>query len=74
MEVRIGVLHAPREISFESRQTPEELENAVAQALSSGAVLRLEDERGGLVIVPADKLAYVELGAPRRAGVGFGTL
>lgn len=74
MEVRIGVLHAPREISFESRQTPEELDKAVAQALSSGDVLRLEDERGGLVIIPADKLAYVELGAPRRGGVGFGTL
>ncbi|GGV75393.1 MULTISPECIES: DUF3107 domain-containing protein [Streptomyces] len=75
MEVKIGVQHAPREIVLESGQKPEEVERAVSDALT-GAVklLTLEDEHGRKVMVPADRLAYVELGerTPRR--VGFGAL
>nr|WP_206345479.1 DUF3107 domain-containing protein [Streptomyces thermoviolaceus] len=75
VEVKIGVQHAPREIVLESGQKPEEVERAVSDALT-GAVklLTLEDEHGRKVMVPADRLAYVELGerTPRR--VGFGAL
>lgn len=73
MEVKIGVQHAPREISIESAQSAEEVEKAVADALSGGAaVLSLTDEHGRKVLVPADKLAYVEIGEPAARKVGFG--
>ena len=73
MEVKIGVQHAPREISIESSQSAEEVEQAVADALSgSAAVLALTDEHGRKVLVPADKLAYVEIGEPAARKVGFG--
>lgn len=74
MEIKIGVQHVAREISFETQQTPEEVEQAVADALKSGDLLRLMDERGGLVLVPSRNIGYLEIGAPRRGGVGFGTL
>ena len=75
MEVKIGVQHAPREITIESSQSAAEVEKSVADALAGNAkLLTLEDEHGRKVLVPADRLAYVELGeaAPRK--VGFGAL
>ncbi|NJP42434.1 DUF3107 domain-containing protein [Actinacidiphila epipremni] len=73
MEVKIGVLHAPREISIESSQSADEVEKAVADALSGDAkLLSLVDEHGRKVLVPADRLAYVEIGESAARRVGFG--
>ncbi|MEU6840743.1 DUF3107 domain-containing protein [Streptomyces sp. NPDC046716] len=75
MEVKIGVLHTPREIVLESGQSAEEVESAVSAALSGKAqLLSLTDEKGRKVLVPADRLAYVELGEPAVRKVGFGPL
>ncbi|MDI3407757.1 DUF3107 domain-containing protein [Streptomyces cavernicola] len=75
MEVKIGVQYAPREIVLESAQTPEEVEKAVAEALSGKTeLLTLVDDHGRKVLVPADRLAYVELGEPTARKVGFSAL
>jgi hypothetical protein len=75
VEVKIGVQHAPREIVLESDQSAEDVESAVAEALSGKAhMLSLVDERGRKVLVPADRLAYVEIGEQATRKVGFSTL
>ncbi|MEU8351967.1 MULTISPECIES: DUF3107 domain-containing protein [Streptomyces] len=75
MEVKIGVQHAPREIVLESEQSAEEVESAVAAALAGKAqLLSLVDEHGRKVLVPADRLAYVEIGEQSVRKVGFGAL
>ncbi|MBJ7904386.1 MULTISPECIES: DUF3107 domain-containing protein [unclassified Streptomyces] len=75
MEVKIGVQHAPREIVLESGQSVDEVERLVAEALAGKSpLLSLVDERGRKVLVPADRLAYVEIGEPTVRKVGFGTL
>ncbi|GAA5024282.1 DUF3107 family protein [Actinopolymorpha pittospori] len=75
MEVKIGVQHAPREIVLESNERPEDVEAAVGKALqSSDGLLSLTDERGRRVLIPADKIAYVELGAQSERRVGFGAM
>ncbi|GAA1013393.1 hypothetical protein STXM2123_1726 [Streptomyces sp. F-3] len=75
MEVKIGVQHAPREIVLESNQSSEEIERTVAEALSGKSqLLTLVDEHGRKVLVPADRLAYVEVGEPAPRRVGFGAL
>ncbi|MEU3370989.1 DUF3107 domain-containing protein [Streptomyces sp. NPDC006711] len=75
MEVKIGVQHAPREIVLESGQTAAEVESAVADALAGKAqLLSLTDDKGRRVLVPADKIAYVEIGEPSVRRVGFGAL
>ncbi|GEB52199.1 MULTISPECIES: DUF3107 domain-containing protein [Streptomyces] len=75
MEVKIGVQHAPREIVFESKQAPDEVENAVSEALGRGSgVLSLADEHGRKILVPADRIAYVEIGEVSGRKVGFGTI
>ncbi|MFW6693786.1 DUF3107 domain-containing protein [Streptomyces sp. MAR4 CNX-425] len=75
MEVKIGVQHAPREISLESGQSAEEIESAVADALGGKSeVLTLVDDRGRKILVPAGRIAYVEIGAPSTRKVGFGAI
>ena len=73
MEVKIGVQFAPRELSLESAQSPEDVAKAVADALKADlGVLTLVDEKGRRVLVPADKLAYVEIAETEQRRVGFG--
>ena len=75
MEVKIGVQYAPRELSLESSQTPDEVAKAVDDALRADiGVLTLVDEKGRRVLVPADKLAYVEIAENEQRRVGFGAL
>jgi hypothetical protein len=73
VEVKIGVQNAPREIVIESEQSGEEIEQAVAAALTGSAkLLSLTDDRGRKVLVPSERLAYVEIGEPTKHKVGFG--
>jgi hypothetical protein len=75
VEVKIGVQFAPRELVLESGQSPEEIEKAVAEALRADlGVLTLHDEKGRRVLVPADKLAYVEIAESETRKVGFGAM
>ncbi len=71
MEVKIGVQFASRELSLDSSQTPAEVEAAVSEALAAGGTLTLVDDRGRRVIVPVEKLAYVEIAEAASRPVGF---
>ena len=74
MEVRIGVQQAARELVVESTETPEAVAKKVADALKSGGLIDLVDDKGRRVVVPADRLAYVEIAATESRRVGFGTI
>ena len=75
MEIKIGVQHASRELTVESLLTAEQVAEAVSAALTGDSkVLVLEDEKGRRVIVPSDRLAYVEIGEQTQRRVGFGAL
>ena len=67
MDVRIGVTYSPREIELELADDQEQdaVKGQVESALGGGAgsVLWLTDKKGRQVGVPADKIAYVDLGA-----------
>jgi hypothetical protein len=72
VEVKIGVLHTPREIVVESSQTPSEVEALVTAALKSvDGSLNLTDDKGRRVIVPANLVAYVEIAQSDMRRVGF---
>ena len=75
MEVKIGVQYAPRELVLESAQSPDEVAQLVDTALRADlGVLSLVDEKGRRVLVPADKLAYVEIAETEQRRVGFGAM
>ncbi len=76
MEVKIGVTDSPRELVFNSAQTPDELEKLVTAALTQGdkgsALLSLTDDKGRRFLVQAARVAYIELGPADSRRVGFG--
>lgn len=75
MEVRIGVTHGSRELSLESSASVDSVREAVSQALTGDdGLLVLSDDKGRTIVVPTDKLAYVELLGETGRRVGFGTL
>jgi Protein of unknown function (DUF3107) len=71
VEVKIGIQHAPRELVVDTSETAEAVEKMVADAVSSEGVLTLTDSKGRKVIVPAAKVAYVEIGGALAGQVGF---
>lgn len=71
MEVKIGVQNAARELIIETDQPADQVEKLVAEAVSGEGVLTLTDTKGRKVIVPAAKLAYVEIGHGTLGQVGF---
>jgi hypothetical protein len=76
MDVRIGVLHSPKELTVEVDGDAAELEESVNDALREDrSVLWLTDVSGRRVGVPAERVAYVEIdldGSAKRVGFGPG--
>jgi hypothetical protein len=71
VEVKIGVQNAARELHIDTDEPAEAVEKQIAEALASGGVLILADNKGRKVVVPVDKLAYVEIGHGTLGQVGF---
>lgn len=72
MEVKIGIQHASRELIIDSELDSADLEKAVEEALTGKTpILALTDAKGRRIVVPADKLAFVEIGSPSVGQVGF---
>lgn len=72
MEVKIGVQNTNRELVLDSSQSSDDVEKAVTASLSGDdKVLVLSDSKGRKVLVPAEKLAYVEIGTSSTGQVGY---
>jgi helix-turn-helix protein len=76
VEVKIGIQSVPRELVVETDLPADEIESQLASVLADGAhsVFTLPVTKGGKIMVPADKIAYVEFGAPEARRVGFGNI
>ena len=72
MEVKIGIQSVPRELVVETRSSFEEVERALTAAVADGTVFILADDKGGKIMVPSDKIAYLELGGTEPRRIGFG--
>lgn len=74
MEVKIGVQSIPRELVIETTWSAEEVERALKEAVTDGGLFMLRDDKGGTILVPADKIGYVEISGSEQRRVGFGSL
>jgi hypothetical protein len=75
VEVKIGIQSAPRELVLETNEAADEVEEALKAAVKEqGGIFALADDKGGRVLVPADKIAYVEFGGTEPRRVGFSNL
>jgi hypothetical protein len=71
VEIRIGIQHAPREVVLECTSSLADVQKEVAAALASGDALTLTDDKGRTIVVPGDRIAFVEIGAQSTSRVGF---
>jgi uncharacterized protein DUF3107 len=74
VEVKIGIQSIPRELVIDTDASLEEVERSLTAAVADGGLFILPDDKGGKVIVPADKIGYVEFSGYEQRRVGFGNL
>ncbi|WP_129359978.1 MULTISPECIES: DUF3107 domain-containing protein [Micrococcaceae] len=72
MEIKIGIKDVAREVVVESEETPETIQEQVAEALEKETLLKLSDSKGNITLVPGASIGYVEIGAETRRHIGFG--
>ena len=72
MEIKIGIQSIPRELVVETTSSADEIERALSAALKDGGMFSVRDEKGGRILVPVDKLGYIELTGSEQRRVGFG--
>ena len=74
MEVKIGIQSIQRELVLDTPSSPDEIERSLATALSNGGMFVVRDEKGGKILIPAEKIGYVELNGTEQRRIGFGGL
>jgi hypothetical protein len=76
MEVRIGVVHTPKELTLDLGESVDEAVKMIDEALKSGdPLVWLADSKGHRVGVAREKLAYIEIESEEGSKrVGFGSI
>jgi hypothetical protein len=77
MEVKIGIQSVQRELVVDTDATAEEIERDLAAALAAAdgkGIFSITAQKGGRVIVPADKIAFIEFTSDQARRVGFGNI
>jgi len=74
VEVKIGVQSIPRELVIETPSSPDEVERSLMTALKNGSMFIVRDEKGGTILIPAEKIGYVEMSGSEQRRMGFGNL
>jgi len=73
VEIRIGITDVNREVVIEVNDSSYETSQAYQAALSKpDGLLRLTDAKGRLLLIPAARIAYLDLGPAGHRPVGFG--
>jgi hypothetical protein len=70
-EVKIGISDSTHEINFECSSSQSEVIAKVNEAMKSSSVLALSDAKGREILVPHNKISYVEVGESADRRVGF---
>lgn len=71
MDIRIGIKHAGRELSFDTNTSAADVTAQLQTALAAHGVLTLTDTKGQTYVIPADNVTYLEIGTTQSRPVGF---
>lgn len=74
MEIKIGIADIPREVVVTTQESPDAIVAGLSQAKADGGLFEVTDENGRRVIVPAERVAYLDLGSTGVRPVGFGAV
>jgi len=70
-DVKIGISDSSHELNFECSNTQVEVITKVNEAIKSSSVLSLSGSKGREILVPFNKISYVEIGESADRHVGF---
>lgn len=70
-EIRIGITETNQELHLEVELASEDVIAQVDAAIESGKSFKVTDTKGRQTIVPANKIAFVEVGPAPERRVGF---
>ena len=70
-EVKIGISDSTHEIFIECSSSQSEVIAKVNDAIKTSSVLSLSDSKGREILVPHNKISYVEVGESADRRVGF---
>jgi len=73
VEIKIGISDVSRELSIECSETTSSIEQQFLDAFKHDGILALSDPKGRRLLVPASKIAYVDVGQEHARAVGFGS-
>jgi adenine C2-methylase RlmN of 23S rRNA A2503 and tRNA A37 len=72
VEIKIGVADSPRELTVSTADSPDQVQELVAEAMRNAqGMLTLVDDKGRRYLVPITRIAYVEIGPADSRRVGF---
>jgi len=72
VEVKLGIRNVARELVVDTDATAQAVRGLLTTALATpGGIFELADAKGRSVLVPAEHLAYVEIGETAERRVGF---
>jgi hypothetical protein len=70
-DVKIGISDSTHELNIECENSRSEVIAKVNEAIKSSSVLSLSDSKGREILVPFNKISYVEVGESADRRVGF---
>jgi hypothetical protein len=71
VEVKIGISDSSNELNIDCANTQAEVVAKVNEAIKSSSVLSLSDSKGREILIPFNKISYVEVGESADRHVGF---
>ncbi|RSX54348.1 ATP-binding protein [Bifidobacterium goeldii] len=74
MDIELGIQNVARPVTFSTDDSAETVTAAIESALSAGTPIKLLDEKGRHIVVPANALGYAVIGSETKHAVGFGAL
>lgn len=74
MDIELGIANVARPATFSTEEDAASVTEAIESALSAGTPIKLTDDKGRRIIVPANALGYALIGSETKHAVGFGAL
>jgi hypothetical protein len=76
VEIKVGIQHVNREIVVETNKSAADIQRAFENAIdgNGSGVFTLTDDRGRKVLIPADRIGYLDIGEENARHVGFGNV
>ena len=74
MDIELGIANVARPVTFSTEEDAASVTEAIESALSAGTPIKLTDDKGRRIIVPANALGYALIGSAfvrRRESAGY---